>query len=83
MAMAIQIIPIAQSTNIQQVGYDDESGDLIVKFVRMNTPTYIFHQVPQSVVDGFTRAESPGVFFRGNVLNQFQHDTTDQPSFGQ
>jgi hypothetical protein len=72
--MALRQIPTISSTNILAVAYDDESGDLYVQFVRPGTSPYKFAQVPLQVAEGFSRSDSPGRYFRGEVLNQFQHE---------
>lgn len=72
--MGMRVIPTIQSTNIQTVVYDDETGDMYVQFVRPGTSPYKFKQVPLQVAEGFERTVSPGQYFRGNVLRQYEHD---------
>lgn len=74
-SMALRQIDVPlPSSNIQQVVYDDATGDLFVQFVRQGTSPYRFLQVPVSTIQAWERADSAGRYFRGNILNQFQHE---------
>jgi hypothetical protein len=72
--MAPRLIVTAPSTNIQQVVYDDATGDLFVQFVRKGTAPYRFRQVPINAAEGFQQANSAGQYFRGTILHQFDHE---------
>lgn len=53
------------SSNIEAVGYDDESETLRVSFV--NGTTYEYRDVPLLVASGLRTALSPGAFFAKHI----------------
>lgn len=68
--MALQTIPIPPSTNIAQVRYDGETGQLQITF--LSGRTYQYEDVPADVASRFsTQGQSPGKYFRANILNQY------------
>jgi hypothetical protein len=68
MVKGIQIPP--QSSNIQSVSYDDETGDLFITFIKGNA-VYRYPGVSLMQAEGFARSGlSAGAYFRANILNQ-------------
>lgn len=68
--MSLTAIPIPPSTNIAQVQYDGETGDLFITFVK--GATYRYSDVPADVATRFnTPGQSAGKYFRANILNQY------------
>jgi len=48
------------SSNVQAIGYDDQSGTLRVEFI--NGGTYDYYSVPQEIYVSFLSAPSKGEF---------------------
>lgn len=70
--MAYRDIPIPPgSSNVQQVQYDDATGQLQVTFLRGGAK-YIAEQVPGNVADGFTTSGiSAGKYYNMAIRNQY------------
>jgi hypothetical protein len=64
------VIEHVSSTAIRDVQYDDEARSLAITFV--SGRTYIYEDVPPSVVAEFIVAESKGAYFNQNVRDQFE-----------
>jgi hypothetical protein len=59
-------IPVAPSTNIKEVHYDEETQTLTTK---LNGGTYTYHPVPQSAVQALSSADSSGKHFFSFIKN--------------
>ena len=70
--MAFRTIPTAYSSNIalNGVSYEDDSKTLRIVFLR-NQRTYSYSGVDVKTAEGFSRASSPGNYFRAYILNQY------------
>jgi len=61
------------SSNVEQIGYDDQYSELHVKF--LSSPfTYVYHSVPRSVYDDLMAAPSKGSFLAQNVYKNYSFD---------
>jgi hypothetical protein len=58
------------SSNIEEIGYDESISALVVTF--KNTSSYRYIGVPKDVYESLMKAESIGTFFSKFVRNQFQ-----------
>jgi hypothetical protein len=62
-------VPV-KSSNIREVGYDQESNILEILFV--DGGLYHYFDVPPTVYDGILGATSPGKYFHANVLKVYR-----------
>lgn len=69
--MAAKTIPIGPSMNIRAVTYDEDAKDLVVQFFK---GAYIYHEVDALTAEEFSRAPSPGLYFRAAILNQYPYE---------
>ena len=60
-----------ESSNIDGWHYNAETETLLVRF--KNLKTYAYHDVPQSVVDDLSTAESVGSYISKSVARAFQY----------
>ena len=63
-------IPV-QSSNVEEVGYEQETMTLEVLFHNGNV--YQYFDVPQSVYEGLLRAESVGKFLNTQIKNNYRY----------
>lgn len=68
--MLIEMIPIV-STHLTEVGYDEVSETLRVKFY--NGTLYEYHNVPKSIFTSLMDAASPGRFFHRFVRGHYDY----------
>lgn len=66
--MAERQIPIASSSNIQGVAYNDDTQVLTVQF--KSGGTYTYDGVSSEKADGFSSAESAGKYLHQNLKGQ-------------
>lgn len=58
------------SSNVEQIGYDEDLSELHVKF--LNGPTiYVYMGVPQQVYEDLLNAPSKGSFLHVNVYENY------------
>lgn len=65
------ISPKYGSDHIAEIGFDEESGTLVVRFHKGGT--YSYSGVDADTYDRFLRAPSPGEFFRSTVKGRYPH----------
>jgi hypothetical protein len=63
--------PRAGSSHIHSLGFDAETGTMTVRFHRGGE--YHYENVEQETFDTLHNHESPGRYFRENVLGQYKH----------
>lgn len=59
-------INMVNSSCIDNIEYNRETGDTFVKF-RNNNKEYLFPDVPEDVVDGIKSAPSKGKYYHANI----------------
>lgn len=64
------------STDVASVGYDDESGELLVKWVRGNRISS-YANVPLSLFDQLSKTWSVGRMLASDVKGKFPHRYVD------
>lgn len=57
------------SSALSSATYDDERSELTITF--RNGRSYTYRQVPANVWDGLQTADSPGNFWRSNIMDQY------------
>jgi hypothetical protein len=62
------MLPV-QSSNIEAIGFNDESGTLYVQF--HGGSTYSYANVPAEVVQGLIGAASKGSYFAQKIKNKY------------
>lgn len=60
-----------QSTTVRSAAYDDDAGDMHVKF--RDGGEYIYHGVPKEVHDAFLIAGSKGNFLHRNIKGKYKY----------
>jgi hypothetical protein len=60
-----------ESSNIAEVGYDEDSKTLVVLF--NNGRLYSYDEVPKKVYDDFLVAQSKGKYFIANVRGKYDY----------
>lgn len=65
-------IPIAPSTHLAAVSYDDETMILYVQFKKSGT-IYSYQQVPEDVVTDLSKALSAGNHFEEFIKSSFEY----------
>lgn len=58
------------SSNIEAVGYDDDTQQLHVRFLWGGY--YIYHDVPRHIFDGLIQASSKGSFLNREIKGVYQ-----------
>lgn len=58
------------SSNIHSIGYDDNTGILVVKF-RGAGGTYEYDRVPKTEYENLLNAESVGGYFSSKIRNKY------------
>lgn len=57
------------SSNVNRIGYDRTSKNLVVKF--NSDQVYIYSNVPREIYTGLRKAESVGVFLHENIIDKY------------
>jgi len=60
-----------QSSNIEQIGYDEPNQELHVNFLNSNI-VYIYIAVPEYVYEEFLAADSKGRYLHQNIKPRFE-----------
>lgn len=68
--MKIEMVTV-KSSNIDRVGYDEDSKTLAVEF--RTGATYHYFEVPKSVYEGLKSAESVGAYFAQNIKGSYAY----------
>lgn len=73
--MALTPVNIKPSSNLGDVQYDADSGELHVRFHRGDelTEPYVYKGVPQDQIDALVAADSSGSHFARNIKGVFEH----------
>lgn len=58
------------SSNVEAVGYDDDTRELHVRFV--SGGYYIYHEVPRQIFDDLMNAPSKGSFLNREIKGVYQ-----------
>lgn len=66
--MDYTFVPV-NSSNIESVGYNEESQSLMVKF--RSGSSYAYDGIPQSVYDAFMASDSKGRFFSAYIRGKY------------
>jgi hypothetical protein len=61
---------LLSSSAIEQVTYDDATGDMSIVFTNGST-AYDFHNVPETVFLGLLAAPSPGSYYHSYIKDQY------------
>jgi hypothetical protein len=61
-----------ESSNIMEIGYDEEHGDMYVKF--KSNKMYMYSDVPVKVFNELLEAESKGKYLNKNVKGMYDVD---------
>ena len=61
------------STNIEAVGFDRETHQLHVRFLKSGE-TYIYYGVEEWVFEELLRADSQGIYLNANIKGRYQYD---------
>lgn len=61
------------SSNVEQLGYDDQASELHVKFIN-TAVTYVYLAVPRCVFDDLMVASSKGTYLHQNVYKNYQFE---------
>jgi len=67
--MAESISAFVQSTCLEEIFFNGETGDLSVTFTKGSRYTY--SGVPAEVAQGLVNAASKGKYFRANILGSY------------
>ena len=59
------------SSNIEAIGYDDDSRELHVRF--LTGETYLYSEVPREVFDAMLDAPSKGSFLNRQIKGVYQY----------
>lgn len=65
----MNMTPVVSSA-IQEIGYDETTQTMKVKFVEGDT-TYIFCNVPKHVFSSFLNASSKGIFYHERIKGRY------------
>jgi hypothetical protein len=69
--MKMKRTPVANSSNIESVGYDPETQTMEVEFTNGNV--YQYFDVPQAVQEELMRAESAGKFLNAQIKGVYRY----------
>ena len=69
--MALEEIPIGESSQIALVAYDLDQMMLLIQF--RNNSIYEYQNVPGDIASGFRGALSPGQFFHQAIKGRFAY----------
>jgi len=64
-----------QSSNLESVGYDEETKILEIEF--KGGSVYRYYNVPKDIYDELLEAESKGKYFWRNIRNEFNYKKVD------
>ena len=64
------------STAIAEEGYDSSRHILLIRF-RSNSNLYAYYDVPESVYNELTKADSHGTYFNKNIRDSFDYERLD------
>lgn len=67
----IEMIPVV-SSNLEAVGYDEESRELSVRF--HGGALYRYQDVPEDVYRGLLEAGSPGRFLNSDIKGKYDYE---------
>lgn len=67
----IEMTPIS-SSNIDSVGYDEDSQTLKVKFIKSGE--YVYFNVEPAIFQGLRDASSVGSYFNVNIKNFYSYE---------
>lgn len=70
-SLSIERIPVEGSTHLASVGYNDQTGILVVEF--KDGEIYEYENVPQDVMVEFITAKSQGSYFQRNIAQMFRY----------
>ncbi len=59
-----------QSSTIDRIGYDDDTGVLSVSF--HETGKYLYYDVPADLFEAFCRSPSAGAFFNAYIKDHYR-----------
>ncbi|WP_447978473.1 KTSC domain-containing protein [Candidatus Nitrospira bockiana] len=62
---------LVDSSNIEAIGYDRETQELHVRFLRSGL-TYVYYEVEEWVFNELMLSDSKGTYFNTNVKNRYQ-----------
>ena len=61
------------STNVESIGYDSDSHNLYVRFLKSGD-TYIYYSVDEWVFQEFMDSDSKGGYLNTNIKGVYQYD---------
>ena len=64
-------VPIAQSSHLEAVSYDDEAGTLYCQFAKSGK-VYAYLKVPENIVTDLSNALSTGKFFDEMINGSYE-----------
>ena len=67
----VEMIAVS-SSNVEAIGYDEDSQTLYVRF--LNNTLYIYKGVPIGEFDGLRNAPSIGSYLHRNIKNLFSYE---------
>ena len=70
--LATTPLQAVESSNLLEVGYNEENKKLFVKF--NSGWVYGYHEVEPGVFDQLLSADSKGKFFNANIKNSFNYE---------
>lgn len=59
------------SSNVEAIGYDSDSQELHVQFLKSGT--YVYYDVEEWVFQEFMQADSKGRYINNNIKNHYQY----------
>ena len=59
------------STNIEAIGYDENTQELHVRFLKSGE-TYVYYSVEEWVFQELMRADSKGIYLNTNIKGKYQ-----------
>ncbi len=62
------------SSNLESVGYDEDSQTLEIEFKNGNI--YQYFDVPSQIFDGIVNADSPGGYLADNIKGVYRYSRT-------
>ena len=67
--MVTPMIPV-QSSQLSYIGYDEDTNELYVTFVKGST--YKYSNVPKNIFDDFKNAKSIGVYYISYIKGKYE-----------
>ena len=71
----VERVPV-ESSNIESIGYDEETKELVVEF--KGGQLYLYENVPPLIYKKFLEAESKGRFFGANIKQVFGYRKVEE-----